>query len=124
SNAGHDPPYLFDFYDEKLSVKKLIPLNEVNAPRLGQDRNTVFSNHRLTIAKDQAIIFYTDGLTELENDQGKQWGEMKFLKSVIKGVKSTKSTEKSVEFILDKINDHRNNYELQDDVTYFLSKFE
>ena len=49
---------------------------------------------------------------------------MKFLKSVIKGVKSTKSTEKSVEFILDKINDHRNNYELQDDVTYFLSKFE
>jgi PAS domain S-box-containing protein len=123
SNAGHDPPYIFNFYDEKLSVKKLIPLNEVNAPRLGQDVNTVFSNHRLTVEKDQAIIFYTDGLTELENSDGKQWGEMKFLKSVVKGVKTTKNTQKTVEFVLDKINDHRDNYELQDDVTYFISKF-
>ena len=122
SNASHNPPFLFPYGQEGLKVKNMVMLDEVNGPRLGQERGAQFKDHQVQINPNDAILFYTDGVTELEKEDGTQWGERKFIKSIIKASQATPETREAVNIILEDIESYRNGAELQDDVTFFLTK--
>lgn len=75
-NAGHNPPILFpkENKSEYLSVKANLPL--------GIMKGMVYSKQDVLLQKNQALFIYTDGLTEAENQQQEQFGDVRTLEIV------------------------------------------
>ena len=63
--------------DQKLS--KIVFLDELKEPRLGEKKGHMYKEATLSLNQNDALCFYTDGITELENPDGTQWGEKKFI---------------------------------------------
>ena len=122
ANASQNPPFLFKFKDPDLKVKSFIPLAEVNGPRLGQERGASYQEYVVELKPDDTILFYTDGVTELENAEGKLWGERKFLKAVIAGIQASASPEEVITYITKEIDEYRGGAEYNDDVTMFMTR--
>ncbi len=122
ANASQNPPFHFKFTDEELKVKSFMPLDEVNGPRLGQEKDANYEEASLKLSSDDAIFFYTDGITELEDEKTKQWGERKFIKSVINGVVTNDELEPVINSVLEDVNNYRGNADLADDITMYMVK--
>ena len=90
-NGGHPFPIFLpkDPEDSRLGqTKKLLPFRfllqkKVSTSILGIDSSPIFYNQSFTIKNGDKIIIYTDGLTEAENAEGKQWG-IKGLQKLLK----------------------------------------
>jgi serine phosphatase RsbU (regulator of sigma subunit) len=68
ANAGHPPPLLFNSQQNKcieLDAEGLI---------LGVHRNVRFEEKIISLAENDLILLYTDGLTEAENAGGEHFG--------------------------------------------------
>ncbi|MGR9087176.1 MAG: SpoIIE family protein phosphatase [Gammaproteobacteria bacterium] len=68
ANAGHPPPLLFQ--SEQSICKKL----DAEGLILGVDKNVDFEEIAITLNRGDAILMYTDGLTEAENAEGDFFG--------------------------------------------------
>ena len=75
-NAGHNPPILFskENKSEYLSLKANLPL--------GIMKGMAYSKQDVLLQKNQALFIYTDGLTEAENQQQEQFGDVRTLEIV------------------------------------------
>ena len=76
ANAGHPPPLLFSQYEGKfkgLDAEGLI---------LGIKRDVIFEEKATMLGKGDLILFYTDGLTEAENENNEFFG-LERVKSVL-----------------------------------------
>lgn len=82
SNAGHAFPLLVRKQsaaaDGEAPAYKEQTLNGGGMP-LGMDRTTEFEDRELTIERGDYIVFYTDGLIECANAEGKQWSKRRLL---------------------------------------------
>ncbi len=67
-NAAHNFPILIR---EDRTLKSLLNANV----RLGEKKNTEFTEGSIQLKKGDLIFFYTDGLIENENPRGEMWGE-------------------------------------------------
>jgi serine phosphatase RsbU (regulator of sigma subunit) len=81
SNAGHPYPVLIpaSASDPRLGPKPKVPYRYLLQKRkssciLGLEKDSVFYNETVNLVPGDKIILHTDGLTELENAEGKQWG--------------------------------------------------
>ncbi len=81
SNAGHPYPVLIPSNpsDSRLGPKPKVPYRYLLQKRkssciLGLEKDSVFYNESVNLVAGDKIILHTDGLTELENADGKQWG--------------------------------------------------
>ncbi|WP_324948821.1 PP2C family protein-serine/threonine phosphatase [Oligoflexus sp.] len=81
SNAGHPYPVLIpaNTKDTRLGPNPKVPYRHLLQKRkssciLGLEKDSVFYNETVNLLPGDKIILYTDGLTELENAEGKQWG--------------------------------------------------
>jgi sigma-B regulation protein RsbU (phosphoserine phosphatase) len=124
SNASHDPPFLMRNTMGKLTKKDLEPLNEVNNPRLGELAHHDYSETKLTIAPQDAVFFYTDGVPDVRNKEGVAWGQKNFVKSITSNVSGGADVQKAVEQIREQVMAYRDNSELPDDVTFILCKYQ
>lgn len=122
SNASHEAPFLMRSSGAELKKKDLIALNEVNNPRLGQDRDTKYSQTTLKLEKDDIIFFYTDGIPDIQDSTNTAWGERAFIKSLIAANKDFPNTEESVKRFVTMFSEHRQGADLIDDVTFFVVK--
>ena len=66
-NAGHNPPLLLTDNIRKLKVEPNLPLGII----LGMD----YVEQEIPFRYDDALLLYTDGLTEAENTRHEQFGE-------------------------------------------------
>lgn len=82
SNASHTPPILYSDVKGDFTKDSFRPLIDSNGPRLGQDKNATYSSSTLSLAPRDTIFFYTDGLTEAENNEGARWGERRLIKAL------------------------------------------
>lgn len=82
SNASHTPPLLFNGAKAELGKDDFRPLIEANGPRLGQKPDSRFEPHSLVLGTHDTIFFYTDGLTEAENQEGQAFGQRRLIKSL------------------------------------------
>jgi sigma-B regulation protein RsbU (phosphoserine phosphatase) len=76
-NAGHNPPYLASAQD-KPSVKRL---NTTGLP-LGVFEDTDWKEEIVQVAPGDALVLYTDGITEAQNSEQYLFGEDRLLTCV------------------------------------------
>lgn len=124
ASASHDPPYLLRRTGEKLGRKDLVPLNEVNGPRLGDRKDFVYEETSLDFTPGDQMFFYTDGILDIEDAEGKKWGERVFLKTLLDSANSGENVDLKVNAIRDIINKFRGGTALIDDVTMVMCEYE
>lgn len=118
-NASHEPSMLLKQSNE-ISKDDFIYLNESNNPRLGQSRETEFKSSQIQLSKHDRIIFYTDGVTDIRNPDGKLYSERLFLKDLASFYNQTKDLDTYFDLFTERIDQFRNKTELYDDVTFFI----
>lgn len=119
-NASHEAPFLIKKSSEDLNKKDLIPLNEAISPRLGQDRDTQFIQTQIQMDPGDRILFFTDGLSDIENPEKKSWSEREFIKAIIASNKGFPPVGDCVQSLVSQFSDFRKNANLKDDVTFFM----
>lgn len=124
SNASHDPPYLLKKPSEgKIKKKNLVPLMDVNGPRLGEKSESEYQVARVQLDPGDQIFFYTDGIMDVQNPAGENLGERSFLKALLESINEGQDPEERVKILQTHIESYRQNSELIDDVTLFLLHF-
>ncbi len=124
ASASHDPPYFMRKSGEKLVKKDLVPLNEVNGPRLGEAKDFVYKDISFDFAPGDMCFFYTDGILDVQDPAGKKWGERTFLKTLIDHTNSGITVEKRLTGFLKTMNDFRAGSPLIDDVTMIMCEYQ
>jgi len=122
ANASHEAPYLIKKGDEPPKKKTLIPLNEVNNPRLGQARDTTYDQQTVQFDVGDSVFFYTDGIPDIKNPGGEAWGEREFIKNMISCFQDYPEPAIGVSRFVKNFSDYRQNSSLVDDVTFFVVK--
>lgn len=124
TNASHDTPYLLKPQEgESYKRKHVTPIIGNQGARLGEDPLGVFEESELQITPGDRLIFYTDGLTEVTNSEKQQWGDGKFLRSLVSAFNNHKELQAITENILKDAYTFRGNEMLHDDVTFFAFEF-
>lgn len=67
--AGHDPPMLL------RKDATLIRLDQAHCPALGLDEDSVYTSAAATLSPGDALLLFTDGVTEARNEQEEPFGE-------------------------------------------------
>ncbi|MBX3020760.1 MAG: SpoIIE family protein phosphatase [Bdellovibrionales bacterium] len=126
ASASHDPPYLLrkNPAAEKLSKKDLVPLNEVNGPRLGDQKDFQYPETTIAFEPGDLLFLYTDGILDVEDPKGKKWGERAFLKCLIDSANNGADVEVKLEAIRAQIETYRSGSSLIDDVTMVMCEYE
>lgn len=75
-NGGHNPPI---YYKHSTGTSELLP---IGGRALGWFLNNPFQEITIDLAPGDAIIYYTDGLTEAENPRGEPYGEDRLMSVV------------------------------------------
>lgn len=123
ANASHEAPYLIQKTDQQLKKKHLVPLNEVNNPRLGQDRETQYEQTSFQLEVGDRILYYTDGIPDIQNQSQQSWGEREFIKNLLWANENFPPIHESVSILRDKFSTFRENAPLVDDITFFMTDF-
>ena len=119
ANASHESPYLIKRKPSPVKKKDLIPLNEVNNPRLGQDRNTKYDETTVEFDPGDFIFFYTDGVPDVRDAKLTAWGEREFVKTIVETLGDYPSSDVFIERFVNKMQTYRSGSTLVDDVTFF-----
>ncbi len=122
ANASHEAPFLIKKSDQPLKKKDLIPLNEVNNPRLGQARETEYQQTKIKLDVGDRILFYTDGIPDIENPEKESWGEREFIKGIIATNKDFPDIKTSVDSLVAQFSEYRKKAPLKDDITFFMAQ--
>lgn len=116
SNASHQPALLYRQETDEVSKENFQVLNEVNGPRLGQSPNQTYEEKTITLLSCDKIYLYTDGITECVNSQGNQYGERRFLKTILENVNSPARDNKNG--VWSSLENFREETPLKDDITF------
>jgi sigma-B regulation protein RsbU (phosphoserine phosphatase) len=122
ANASHEAPFLIKKSEQPLKKKDLIPLNEVNSPRLGQNLDTKYDQTTIKLDLGDRILFYTDGIPDIESPDKQSWGEREFVKGIIATNKSFPPVEQSVRELVEMFSEYRKKAPLKDDITFFMAQ--
>jgi len=120
SNASHNPPFLYRFSENEPSKEDLNILMEANGTRLGHTLETTYENCRVEFNQHDVLFLYSDGILEAENQKGKQYGERRFLKSLLKVAKNT--PQEMTSQILEDAYDYYEDVPPNDDITLVIIK--
>lgn len=113
-NAGHNPPVLGNA-DGQFSFLDM----ETNAP-IGLWPDLVFVGEEIPFFKDRFMLLYTDGLNEAENAQQEQFGDDRLLATLRDA--HYESASSIVETLVAKVEEHRDGYSPNDDLTMLCLK--
>jgi sigma-B regulation protein RsbU (phosphoserine phosphatase) len=69
SNAGHHPPFLWKAASEEMVL--LYP----TGPAIGLSKEPDFGFETVSFGKGDLLLLYTDGILEIRNDRGEEFGE-------------------------------------------------
>ena len=108
ASAGHPPPVIV-----RDGVPTLPPLH---SPPLGTQLPHDFVEHRFDLRPGDRYVLYTDGLTEMCNDNGDMYGEERLATRVAR-VDAEKDARAVREAVLTDVWTYKGNDEQLDDVT-------
>lgn len=115
TNAGHTPPVVVD----ANGSCSLLPLTE-DVP-LGISEDEKFSENTIDIKPQDTIFVYTDGVTEMMNSRGEEYGEERMIADL--GTQTGKSLEEMGNHIYKKANEFADGVQQFDDLTYLLMRY-
>lgn len=112
-NAGHNPTLIF-------SENKIYELTKGGMMIGVYDLGFNYEQENVNINQNDILLFYTDGITESQNPDGKEYG-IERVKSIVKN-HLNKSPAELGEIILNDIKNFTNNSPLFDDQTLIIIK--
>jgi phosphoserine phosphatase RsbU/P len=124
ANASHEPPYLIRKKEGKVTKKDLEPLIEARGPRLGDQGAAVYNEVKVQLNPGDSILFYTDGIVDLQNAEGKSWGERGFIKTIVESAAAGPGLQVRMGSMTQKISQYRTDMALVDDITLFMCHYE
>jgi len=113
TNCGHDLPI-------RLMADDKIEYFREGGPVLGLMPESVYESRAIMINPGEVIVFYTDGVTEVFNDQGEQFG-LDRLVALVKKHKND-SSEKIQNAIFDAVKNFASKDHAFDDLTMIVLK--
>lgn len=121
--AGHEPPMLLRGSTQNISMKCYHYLNEVNGPRLGESPGVQFKEIEIGLNGGDRLFLFTDGLYAASSGKGQELGLRRMHKIVAKALTEKNDTQKTLELIVDEIQQWRSGAALHDDLTAIVMKF-
>lgn len=73
ASAGHPSPLLARC--DTGEIRALLPGDQGSGPALGVFDDAFYQTHESALAPRDFVVFYTDGLVEVANDEGEEYGE-------------------------------------------------
>jgi sigma-B regulation protein RsbU (phosphoserine phosphatase) len=74
----------------------------------------------IDLQEGDAVVFYTDGVTEAFNDQGCLYGEARLLEALMSG--SARTAEETAAVLLQSVREHAGNHPQSDDIAILVLK--
>ncbi len=115
-NAGHFPPILLKAGIGETDFTELL---SADSP-LGFPFDNTFKSKSITLSPGDIIIFYTDGITEGENEEREQFGQKRLIKNAADF--SKKSAEEIGNNVIAKFKEHTASEKWNDDVSLLIAK--
>jgi sigma-B regulation protein RsbU (phosphoserine phosphatase) len=112
TNAGHLPPMLV----RKGNVDRL----DVNGTVVGAFSFAKFSESRLDLESGDLLVFFTDGITEPENEYGEMFGEERLADLVLRN--AHRGEDEIIALVLESVRQFARAGEAQDDMTILLAR--
>ena len=117
ANAGHDKPFLITRSASVLPVKANLPL--------GVFPGTAFEEQECTLSPGDALLLYTDGLTEAKDQNRKNFGRDRVRELLDGCIADTGMTpEKTVQSLSQAAHSYSGQAPQSDDLTMLLVKYE
>jgi phosphoserine phosphatase RsbU/P len=113
SNASHNPPV--------VCGSEVTPLMEAMGPRLGEGMSSVYTEAQYGLETGDVFVLFTDGVIEIKNKSGAQWGSRRFTKILAKN--QSQPTKQIKEQILAGINNFSQGTAAEDDITFIVGKY-
>lgn len=82
ANASHEFPIVFP-KGETLKKDNLQFITGNNGPRLGQALSSTYSNGEMALQGGCRLVFFSDGIYDVSNKEKKNFGERRFIKSIL-----------------------------------------
>lgn len=122
STAAHELPFwIRNRKDNTIEDYEVLSLpTEHNTCLLGQEQETEFFEDTVTLLPGDRLFLYTDGVTELANEEQQLWGERKVRQAILACARETDNATKFVYKFNQRLSEYRNKTELNDDMTYFV----
>lgn len=112
TNAGHLPPVLVrDGAGRRL---------DVNGTVVGAFPFSNYGESRVEMQSDDLLVFFTDGVTEPENEYGEMFGEDRLVDLIARN--AHRSEEQIIDIVLSSVHDWTASEELQDDMTILMAR--
>ena len=112
TNAGHLPPILIhDGTATRLEVDGMV---------VGAFDFATYDESRVTMASGDLLVFFTDGISEPENEYGEMFGEERLIELAVKNAHLEDA--KLADMIIDAVKSWTGGGELQDDMTLLLMR--
>ena len=112
SNGGHLPPALV----RGGAVQRL----DVNGTVVGAFPFADYGESRIALEVGDLLVFFTDGVTEPENEYGEMFGEERFLDLLVRNAHLAE--EEIVRTVIEGVREWTGSDELQDDMTLLLAR--
>lgn len=122
-NASHDFPMVFPNTPNPIKKSEIKFLSKSSGPRLGEKPGTKYTQHSTIISPGERLVFFTDGLTELQNNSGQLWGERRFIKSLLTSFNKYSGVTGPMQTVARNLEEFRKGHPYEDDVTYFFLQF-
>ena len=110
TNAGHLPPILI----HEGQVSRL----EVNGMVVGAFPFAKFGSSQIHMAPGDLMVFFTDGISEPENEYGEDFGEERLVDMLVKNVDLPE--DRLLELVMEAAQQWSGQAELQDDMTLVM----
>lgn len=114
ANASHMTPYLLQKTDNEYTKSGVVPLQDNNGKRLGENWESEYSENAQPLQTGDRVVLFSDGIIEMAVD-GKAWGQRNFLKSLFKA--APKDASGMIDSVLEDFKGHAGEHALQDDIT-------
>lgn len=114
SNAGHNPPYWIQANGGLATLRE-------GGLVLGLFRETPYAEDEVTLGAGDLVAFFTDGVTEAQNEFEEFWGDDRFLE--ILRSHPGKSCRRVLAEILEEVRDFSGESGQTDDITLVLTRW-
>jgi len=116
ANGGHNPPLLL-----RCGQEGYIEL-DADGMVLGVQKGVEFEEKNILLKEGDVLTFYTDGITESQNDSGEMFGVERLYQAVYayRGA----PPEGIIDGVLQRVHDFSGRMDLQDDVSLVILKFD
>ena len=114
SNAGHGPLFCYRASMNSCTITKL------DGVPIGIDEDSVYKQARVKLNPGDMVVLYTDGVTEMRNEQGEEYGIQRLNKLIVGN--NHLNAEEFVQLMVEDLENFRGQEPPHDDTTMLVLK--